>query len=86
MKNIALKSDLTCPFCGFTKSELRPSDSCMYCYDECAECHSLIRPKPGDCYVFCSCGSTACPPRQNETLCCDQSNGNKEAKRIMGIT
>ena len=80
MKAIELNSDLTCPFCGFIKSELMPSDSCMYFY-ECTACHSLIRPRPGDCCVFCSYGSAACPPKQNEAICCDQSNDNNAAQK-----
>ncbi|MGH7537526.1 MAG: GDCCVxC domain-containing (seleno)protein [Gemmatimonadales bacterium] len=27
-------------------------------------CQKLLRPKPGDCCVFCSYGSVECPPRQ----------------------
>ena len=80
MKTVVFESDLTCPSCGFTKSELMPSDSCMYYY-ECTSCHSLIRPKPGDCCVFCSYGSTVCPPKQNEAICCDHSNGNNDARK-----
>jgi hypothetical protein len=31
---------------------------------ECEGCHSLVRPKPDDCCVFCSYGSAKCPPAQ----------------------
>jgi hypothetical protein len=29
-----------------------------------AGCHALVRPKAGDCCVFCSYGSATCPPMQ----------------------
>lgn len=41
-----------------------PQDACLYFY-ECESCHTLLRPKPGDCCVFCSFGTTACPPKQS---------------------
>ncbi|MEQ9559799.1 MAG: GDCCVxC domain-containing (seleno)protein, partial [Rhodospirillales bacterium] len=40
-----------------------PTDQCIYYY-ECMECGSLLKPEPGDCCVFCSYGSNACPPAQ----------------------
>src|SRR5207245_9455165 len=48
-----LQSVLTCPQCGFRKEETMPTDSCQFFY-ECTNCHTLLRPKPGDCCVFCS--------------------------------
>ncbi|WP_457852675.1 GDCCVxC domain-containing (seleno)protein [Siccirubricoccus phaeus] len=32
----------------------------------------MLRPKPGDCCVFCSCGTVPCPPVQAEggLTCC----------------
>lgn len=50
-----LESVLTCPECGFAKSETMPTDACQYYY-ECTECRMLLRPKPSDCCVFCSFG------------------------------
>jgi PAS domain S-box-containing protein len=38
--------------------------------DECAGCGALLRPKPGDCCVFCSYGSVPCPPIQANPSCC----------------
>ncbi len=80
MKSVLLESDLICPLCGFIKKEHMPTDACMYFY-ECTNCHSLLRPKSGDCCVFCSYGTVACPPRQAELDCCqrdfDDSAANK---------
>lgn len=60
-----LQSVLTCPQCGVRKEETMPTDSCQFIY-ECTNCHTLLRPKPGDCCVFCSYGSVKCPPKQVE--------------------
>ena len=42
-----------------------PTDSCLYFYD-CKGCGAVLKPKPGDCCVFCSYGSLPCPPVQLE--------------------
>jgi len=43
-----------------------PTDACLHCY-ACTACHGMLRPKLGDCCVFCSYGSAKCPPRQQQT-------------------
>ena len=63
MANIILASTLTCPQCGQAKTETMPTDHCQWFY-ECTHCHALLRPKPGDCCVFCSYGDVPCPPIQ----------------------
>ena len=51
-----LESIIKCPECGFSKEELMPTDSCQYFY-ECENCKILLKPKSGDCCVFCSYGT-----------------------------
>jgi hypothetical protein len=58
-----LASSLTCPECGFEEGLSMPANACMF-FHECAGCGVLLRPKTGDCCVFCSYGSVACPPMQ----------------------
>jgi len=58
-----LASTLVCPFCEIAKKETMPSDACMHFY-ACTGCGRLLRPRPGDCCVFCSYGDAPCPPRQ----------------------
>ncbi|MAZ90011.1 MAG: hypothetical protein CL693_20440 [Cellvibrionaceae bacterium] len=60
---VILESELTCPECGFKKMETMPTDACKWFY-ECEQCHALLKPKPGDCCVYCSYGSIPCPPIQ----------------------
>lgn len=60
---VITRSTLTCPLCGAARSELMPTDACQYYY-ECTACHALLKPRPGDCCVFCSYGDVVCPPRQ----------------------
>jgi len=57
------ESTLTCPHCGHQKTELMPTDSCQYYY-ECESCHAVLKPKAGDCCVFCSYGTVKCPSMQ----------------------
>ena len=64
-----LDSTLTCPHCGFATVERMPTDACLHFY-ECTSCRTLLRPKPGDCCVFCSYGSVKCPPIQQSHGCC----------------
>jgi hypothetical protein len=58
-----LISILTCPHCGHRASETMPTDACQFFY-ECPGCATLLRPKKGDCCVFCSYGDVPCPPIQ----------------------
>ena len=60
-----LESVLVCPVCGFAKRETMPIKACKFFY-ECAGCKTLLRPKAADRCVFCSYGSTKCPPMQGE--------------------
>jgi len=60
-------STITCPECGHAKAEAMPVDACLFFY-ECTCCGVRLKPKPGDCCVFCSYGSRRCPPKENE--CC----------------
>ena len=64
-----LESIITCPKCGASAVEQMPTDACVFFY-ECKQCHELLRPKRGDCCVFCSFGSVKCPPIQLERGCC----------------
>ena len=59
-----LTSTLTCPECGAAKTETMPTDACLFFW-ECPGCGTRLRPKPGDCCVFCSYGTVPCPPVQS---------------------
>ncbi|HEY7840226.1 MAG TPA: GDCCVxC domain-containing (seleno)protein [Gammaproteobacteria bacterium] len=67
---VVLTSTITCPSCGHSQAETMPVDACQYFY-ECRGCGSLLKPKSGDCCVFCSYGTVACPPvQQRGDSCC----------------
>jgi hypothetical protein len=65
MNSILLQSMITCPFCGFAKQEMMATDFCLHFY-QCDSCGKKLTPKRGDCCVFCSYGTVACPPKQQE--------------------
>ncbi len=69
---IQLNSVITCPVCGFKKEEEMPTDACEFFY-QCTKCKTILRPKEGDCCVYCSYGSVPCPPIQEsgEGSCCN---------------
>lgn len=70
MKKLKLKSLITCPLCGNKKEELMPTDACQFFY-KCENCNEVLKPKKGDCCVYCSYGDTPCPPiQQNNKNCC----------------
>ncbi len=58
-----LRSRITCPHCGNATEETMPTDACVFFY-LCEGCGSRLKPKPGDCCVFCSYGTVKCPPIQ----------------------
>ncbi|MDG0854426.1 GDCCVxC domain-containing (seleno)protein [Roseateles puraquae] len=67
-----LMSLLTCPYCGHAERATMPFDACQFFY-ECPGCRVVLRPRPGDCCVVCSFGSTPCPPVQQDASgrsCC----------------
>nr|WP_275548825.1 GDCCVxC domain-containing (seleno)protein [Methylocystis rosea] len=55
-----------------------PPDACQI-IGECKGCGALLRPKAGDCCVFCSYGNVPCPPIQEAKErgraggCCSQA-------------
>jgi hypothetical protein len=57
------ESLITCPHCGAQKHERMPTDACQFFY-VCGGCGARLKPKAGDCCVFCSYGSVPCPPIQ----------------------
>ncbi len=57
------KAKLTCPQCGFVQDVEMPAESCQFFY-RCVHCHKILRPKPGDCCVFCSYADVYCPSKQ----------------------
>ena len=58
-----LESTLTCPACGYASRERMPTDACLFFWN-CPSCRARVRPKEGDCCVFCSYGDVPCPPVQ----------------------
>ncbi len=66
---IVLESTITCPACGHVAQETMPTDACQWFY-ECGGCKTVLKPKAGDCCVFCSYGTVKCPPIQESRSCC----------------
>ncbi len=67
-RQIQRSATLACPECGHRKSERMPVDACQFFYD-CEECGVLLKPKPGDCCVYCSYAEVPCPPVQADARC-----------------
>ncbi|MGI9304825.1 MAG: GDCCVxC domain-containing (seleno)protein [Gammaproteobacteria bacterium] len=61
---------ISCPACGYRRRETMPVDACQYYY-ECTSCKTLLKPRRGDCCVFCSYGDVRCPPKQVGGLSCN---------------
>ena len=63
MTVIQLQSTITCPQCHQKTTEQMPIDYCQYFW-ECPHCKNTLKPKKGNCCVYCSYGSVKCPPIQ----------------------
>jgi uncharacterized Zn finger protein len=50
---IELESIIKCPECGHKEKEIMPADACQFFY-ECKNCGVVLKPKSGDCCVYCS--------------------------------
>jgi len=68
LKEIQLKSEITCPNCGYKKVENMPTHACQFFY-ECDNCKAVLKPKEGDCCIYCSFGTIPCPPIQENKRC-----------------
>lgn len=82
MANFIPDSTITCPVCGFAKTETMPTDACQWFY-ECTNCHTILKPKAGDCCVYCSYGTVPCPPIQEaraQSACCSHKTDHKTEK------
>jgi hypothetical protein len=61
--SVMLLSIVTCPHCSRKKEETMPQDRCVIAYT-CTGCGEVLRPRRGDCCIFCSYGSAPCPSKQ----------------------
>lgn len=66
---VELSTVLTCPDCGHVAKEKMPTDACQWFY-QCAGCKTVLKPRAGDCCVFCSYATVPCPPIQDGAACC----------------
>jgi hypothetical protein len=64
-----LEATISCPNCGYRATEPMPTNACQFFYI-CKGCGTRLKPKPGDCCVFCSYGTVKCPPMQTGGACC----------------
>jgi hypothetical protein len=64
-----LESTIICPDCGHAALETMPTDACQFFYD-CNGCGTRLKPRQGDCCVYCSYGSMPCPPVQEAGRAC----------------
>ena len=63
---ITTQSEITCPKCGYKKTETLPTEVCLLKYN-CTKCFTTLVPKDEDCCVFCSYGSHKCPSMQDHS-------------------
>ena len=71
---INLNATITCPHCNVGTTETMPTDRCQFFY-ECPNGHTALKPKPGDCCVYCSYADRPCPSvqRSNTFISAEQS-------------
>lgn len=67
MQEVQAKAVLTCPKCGSSQDVEMPTNACQHFY-KCINCGEMLKPKEGDCCVFCSYADSKCPPKQAEEL------------------
>jgi hypothetical protein len=70
VKVLVVESLITCPLCATQVRETMPGNACQHFY-LCTGCGQLLKPRDGDCCVFCSYGDVPCPPKQGESDECD---------------
>lgn len=78
----ATAAKIQCPACGHAQQEEMPTDVCLFFY-KCPACQTVIRPKPGDCCVFCSYSDRLCPPREAGECCGPTMDPGEGSGRIL---
>jgi hypothetical protein len=81
---MAQSTVIRCPACGVESAALMPQDACLYFWD-CGACQTVVRPRLGDCCVFCSYGSTACPSATHRQPAMTDSLGARPALIQRGL-
>ncbi len=61
-------SEITRPACGGRTEARMPGGACQFSFD-CPLCGRVLRREPGDCCVFCSCGTVPSPPVRSGAGC-----------------
>jgi hypothetical protein len=57
--------EITCPHCGFKKTEILPTEVCQIKY-QCENCSKILTPEGDDCCVFCTHSTHKCPSKQQD--------------------
>lgn len=65
MEEIKTQATLTCPRCNTKQKVEMLTDACQHFY-KCSNCSEILKPKEGDCCVFCSYADSKCPPKEIE--------------------
>lgn len=68
--DVVTSATLICPACGAEHTEHMTEDACQFFY-RCDACGATLRPREGDCCVFCSYADVPCPPVQRERAASD---------------
>ena len=63
-----LNVTLTCPECVHRTAETMPTDRCVF-FHQCRGCKAVLKPRAGDCFIYCSYGSVRCPFVHDQTSC-----------------
>lgn len=80
MATLPRTAALTCPLCSAVTVEAMPLNACIYFY-ECPACKAVLKPKAGDCCVFCSYSDQQCPPKQEDSGSCRQRVSTRDVSR-----
>ena len=65
--DIKIEAELTYPKCNTPQKVEMPTEACQHFY-KCTNCGEVLKPKEGDCCVFCSYADSKCPPKQVEAV------------------
>ena len=60
---VVVEATIVCPECGRSEAETMPVHARQQRYG-CKACGAILKPKPGDCCVYCSYSTAPCPPLQ----------------------
>jgi hypothetical protein len=78
---IQIVSTVKCIVCGHKETQRMPCYAAKTYY-QCPSCNHILRPLENKCCIYCSYGSTLCPPMQRRVGISEFTAHSKQSREL----